>query len=323
MCRIIEEFISYSMKTQNILTLAIVAASLFFASGCKGDAKEKKEADAMALTLLQNNCFACHTPDMSIDKRLGPPIFRVREHYFTEKVTREEFIDKVVHYAMNPSQANSIMPGAVRNFGLMPKQSFRQEDLKIIAGYIYDHDLSSDEWYAAWEEFKTTSKPGAQAMTFEERGFNIVNSAKSLLATNLMKAMSTHGTAGAVEFCSVHAITLTDSIAEVHDAKIRRVTDRPRNPANQANETELAYINMLKIKEEKQEALPPSILIVDGKMTGYYPIQTAKMCIQCHGTIGTDILPETAERIHLLYPEDKATGYGENQLRGLFVVEVN
>ena len=71
-------------------------------------------------------------------------------------------------------------------------------------------------------------------MTFEERGLNIVNSTKSILATNLMKAMSAHGTAGAVEFCSVHAITLTDSIAEVHDAKIRRVTDRPRNPANQA-----------------------------------------------------------------------------------------
>ena len=121
----------------------------------------------------------------------------------------------------------------------------------------------------------------------------------------------------------MHAITLTDSIARVHDAKIRRVTDRPRNPANQANETELAYINMLKIKEEKQEVLPPSILIVDGKMTGYYPIQTARMCIQCHGTLGTDILPETAERLHLLYPQDKATGYGENQLRGLFVVEMN
>ena len=166
-------------------------------------------------------------------------------------------------------------------------------------------------------------KKEAETKAFEEKGLNIVNSTKSLLVTNLMKAMSAHGTAVAVEFCSVHAITLTDSIAEVHDAKIRRVTDRPRNPANQANETELAYINMLKLKEEKQEALPPSILIVDGKMTGYYPIQTAKMCLQCHGNTGTDLLPETATKIASLYPDDKATGYGENQLRGLFVVEMN
>lgn len=166
-------------------------------------------------------------------------------------------------------------------------------------------------------------KKEAETKAFEEKGLNIVNSTKSLLVTNLMKAMAAYGTAGAVEFCNVHAIPLTDSMATVHDAKIRRVSDRPRNPANQANETELAYINMLKIKEEKQETLPPSILIVDGKMTGYYPIQTARMCIQCHGTLGTDILPETAERLHLLYPQDKATGYGENQLRGLFVVEMN
>ncbi len=205
-CRIIEEFISNSMKAQIILTLAIVAVSLLFTSGCMGDAKEKKEADAKA---------------------------------------------------------------------------------------------------------------------FEEKGLKIVNSTKSHLVTNLMKAMAEYGTAGAVEFCSVHAITLTDSIAEAHDAKIRRVTDRPRNPANQANETELAYINLLKSKTEKQEALTPSIQIVDGKMTGYYPIQTAKMCLQCHGTVGMDIMPETAAKIASLYPDDKATGYGENQLRGLFVVEMN
>ncbi|MDZ4747177.1 MAG: DUF3365 domain-containing protein [Saprospiraceae bacterium] len=311
------------MKAQTILILAILTASIMFTTGCMKHTSTKKEADAKALTLLQNNCFACHTPDMSIDKRLGPPMFRIREHYFSEKITRQEFVDKLVRFAMNPSQANSIMPGTVRNFGLMPKQSFRQEDLEVIAGYIYDHDLGSEEWYAAWEEFKTTSKPGAQAMTFEERGLNIVNITKSHLVKNLMEAMSARGTAGAVEFCNVHAMTLTDSMARVHDARIRRVSDRPRNPANHANETELAYINMLKIKEEKQEALPPSILIVDGKMTGYYPIQTARMCIQCHGIIGTDILPETAEKLHSLYPEDKATGYSENQLRGLFVVEMN
>lgn len=163
----------------------------------------------------------------------------------------------------------------------------------------------------------------ADAKAFEEKGLKIVNETKSHLVTNLMKAMATYGAAGAVEFCNVHAMTLTDSIASLQDVSIRRVTDRPRNKGNQANETELAYINLLKSKAEKQEALAPSIQIVDGKMTGYYPIQTAKMCIQCHGTMGTDILPETAEKLNLLYPEDKATGYSENQIRGLFVVEMN
>lgn len=292
-------------------------------TACVSNGKQIKEKDAEALTLLQNNCFACHTPDLSIDKRLGPPIFRIREHYFSGEISKQEFVDKVVRFAMNPSEKNSIMPGAVRNFGLMPKQVFKQDDLEVIAGYMYDHDLSSDEWYATWEEFKLQAKPEARAMTFEERGLNITNSTKAHLAKNLIEAMDAYGAAGAVEFCSVHAMTLTDSMGRVQDAKIRRVSDRPRNKANQANETELAYINMLKIKEEKQEALPPTMLILEGKMTGYYPILTAKMCIQCHGTVGTDILPETAAKIKSLYPDDQATGYGENQLRGLFVVEMN
>ena len=300
----------------------MIAMALSFPA-CVSKVKRIKGKDAEALTLMQNYCFACHTPDMSIDKRLGPPIFRIREHYFSDKISKQEFVDKVVRFAMNPSEANSIMPGAVRNFGLMPKQVFKQDDLEVIAGYIYDLDLSSDDWYATWEEFKLQAKPEARAMTFEERGLNITNSTKTHLVKNLMEAMSAYGPAGAVEFCNVHAMTLTDSMCRVHDATIRRVSDRPRNKANQANETELAYINMLKIKVENQEALPSTILILEGKMTGYYPIQTAKMCIQCHGMIGTDILPETAAKIKSLYPDDQATGYGENQLRGLFVVEMN
>ena len=311
------------MKLHLILWVVMVVFMTTIIPGCQNRDEQKQEADAKALTLMQNYCFACHTPDMGIDKRLGPPMFRIREHYFTEDINRQEFVDKVVRFAMNPSAANSIMPGAIRNFGLMPRQVFKKEDLEVIAGYIYDHDISTDAWYAAWEEFKLQEKPGAQAMTFEERGLNIVNSTKALLVKNLMDAMSAYGTAGAVEFCNLHAMTLTDSMARVHDAKIRRVSDRPRNKANQANENELAYINMLKIKEERQEALPPIIQILDGKMTGYYPILTAKMCMQCHGMVGTDLLPETAAKIKSLYPDDQATGYGENQLRGLFVVEMN
>ena len=291
--------------------------------GCINRAEQKKETEVVALTLMHNNCFPCHTPDPGIDKRLAPPMFMVRGHYYSDTISKQDFIDKIVRYAQNPSEAISIMPGAIRNFGLMPKQVFKQEDLEVIAGYIYDHDISTDAWYAAWEEFKIQSKPGEKAMTFEERGLTIVNNTKANLVKNLMEAIGTYGTPGAVEFCSLRAMALTDSLAQVYDAKIRRVSDRPRNKANQANENELGYINMLKIKEENKEALPPIIQILDGKMTGYYPILTAKMCLQCHGVEGTDISPATTARIKSFYPDDQATSYGENQLRGLLVAEMN
>jgi len=311
------------MKLQLAFWAGMIVFMTVTITGCMDRTQQTKEAEVKALTLMHNNCFACHTPDPGIDKRLAPPMYMVRGHYYSDTISKQDFVDRIVRYAQNPSEANSIMPGAIRNFGLMPKQAFKKEDLETIAAYIYEHDISTDAWYAAWEEFKIQSKPGDKAMTFEERGLTIVNNTKANLVRNLMEAIGTYGTPGAVEFCSLRAMALTDSLAQVYDAKIRRVSDRPRNKANHANENELGYINMLKIKEENKEALPPIIQILDGKMTGYYPIQTAKMCLQCHGVEGTDISPATLARIKSFYPDDHATGYGENQLRGLFVVEMN
>jgi cytochrome c553 len=58
-------------------------------------------------------------------------------------------------------------------------------------------------------------------------------------------------------------------------------------------------------------------------MIGFYPIETNKMCLQCHGKPGTDIKVSTIEKIEKYYPMDKAKEYAENQLRGIFVVEMN
>jgi cytochrome c553 len=99
-------------------------------------------------------CFACHTPDHGATQRLAPPMYKVREHYYRDDITKEEFVSKVTSYALNPTQEASIMPGAVRNFGLMPKSAFKEEDVRNIAEYIYDHDLSSEQWKDEWKKYQ-------------------------------------------------------------------------------------------------------------------------------------------------------------------------
>jgi hypothetical protein len=47
------------------------------------------------------------------------------------------------------------------------------------------------------------------------------------------------------------------------------------------------------------------------------------MCLQCHGIPNNQILPTTLSKIKELYPTDKATGYGENELRGIWVIEMD
>ena len=46
-------------------------------------------------------------------------------------------------------------------------------------------------------------------------------------------------------------------------------------------------------------------------------IPTQKLCLGCHGK---SIAPEVKAKLAELYPEDKATGFSEGDLRGAFVV---
>ncbi len=155
-----------------------------------------------------------------------------------------------------------------------------------------------------------------------EVGQQYVNATQSVLAKNLLEAIDKDGALYALEFCNVRAHPLTDSLARVHHAGIRRVTDRTRNPANKANTMEMTQIALLQSNLAKGENLSPTVTEQSGKMVGYYPIVTNAMCLQCHGKPHVDISNATLDKIHALYPDDQATGYGVNELRGLWVVEM-
>lgn len=146
---------------------------------------------------------------------------------------------------------------------------------------------------------------------------------KGVLGKNLMNAINTQGTEKAIEFCSTKAIVLTDSMGTAFNATLKRVSDKPRNPLNMANENETAFINELKQKISKGEKMTPKFTESDGKITGYFPIETNAMCLQCHGSKDLDINPNVLKKIAQLYPKDLATGYKENQIRGIFVVTQN
>jgi hypothetical protein len=106
-------------------------------------------------------------------------------------------------------------------------------------------------------------------------------------------------------------------------AKIKRVSDQPRNPANRANDKELNYIVNAKAELTQGKAASPQLSDLGETMLGYYPITTNAMCLKCHGEPNTQVNQATLDVLNALYPEDMATGYGENELRGIWVVEMN
>lgn len=157
---------------------------------------------------------------------------------------------------------------------------------------------------------------------YEELVKQIAGNTKSTLSKNLSESIAEGGSARAVEFCNTRANQITDSLSGANKAIIKRVSDKPRNPENSANDEELTLMNEWKKAMAAGEKIQPRFVETGDKVTGYFSIETNAMCLQCHGTPGKTISGETLEKINSLYPQDRATGYGENELRGLLVVEV-
>lgn len=118
--------------------------------------REAQDHDLKALKMMAQQCFSCHNPDITGGhaSRLGPPMFMVRRHYYKEGVSKEDFTNSIVSFVKKPDEEKAKMKGAIKNFGLMPGIYVDEADIKLIAAYIYDNDLSSEEWKKKWEAFK-------------------------------------------------------------------------------------------------------------------------------------------------------------------------
>jgi rhodanese-related sulfurtransferase/mono/diheme cytochrome c family protein len=304
---------------------------LFF-SACTSSTQEENTQEVVTtdpailskgFQLLEKNCFSCHSPDASMEHRLAPPMIAVKKHYIKKRTSKAEFTNDLLAFLQNPSKASSKMPGAVKRFGLMPKMEFSEEDLTAIAHYIYDTELEAPDWFEKhYQEEKKKHLANTSELSPVEQGKAIAMATKGVLGKNLLGAIQQKGTVHAIEFCNTRAIPLTDSMSTVQNANIKRVSDKPRNPNNIANEQELAYIEMLKANQANQKELAPLLREENGKTIAYYPIMSNDMCLQCHGKPEENIKPETLSKINDLYPEDKAKDYKANQVRGIWVIEM-
>jgi hypothetical protein len=155
-----------------------------------------------------------------------------------------------------------------------------------------------------------------------EQGASFAMQTQAVLASNLITAINDNGTIDALAFCSEKAYPLTDSMAIEFDVKLKRVSDQPRNSNNRAKGKEKEYILKSKQLLAKGEDVKPEIIESKGKVIAYYPIFTNQICMQCHGKKNTEVLPQTLTKIAELYPSDEGIGYGINELRGIWVVEM-
>lgn len=105
-----------------------------------GDGSTTEVAALDGKQLMEDRCYACHNTQ-GTDNMLAPPMFRVKDHYWYDEVTEAEFIESIVEWVNNPTEENSVMPGALRKFGLMPKQKFDEAEVRAIAKYMFNNEI--------------------------------------------------------------------------------------------------------------------------------------------------------------------------------------
>lgn len=177
--------------------------------------------------------------------------------------------------------------------------------------------------------FSCSHKPSQQKLDKEtynlylESGSKIAGQAQSTLLSQVSKAMKKGGSLYAVEYCNLKVSDLTDSLNNECNCIISRVSAKNRNPRN-ALETEIEkqlWEYFLTINN--MQMIHDTIVEVGQKAIYYKPILTGMpTCLQCHGPV-EEIEVATYKKIHELYPNDKAVGYGLNELRGLWKIEFN
>jgi len=271
---------------------------------------------------LATYCYVCHNPSATMDNRIAPPMAGVKMHYINENTTKEEFIADLKKWLKEPSQDNSKMPGAIQKFGLMPFTPYPEEIIEQIGDYIYEYDVEAPVGFQNHHNngMQMRMRQGMGMKNYQMMGQEMALTTKAELGKNLMLAIKKNGTLGALEFCNIKAIPLTDSMATVHTAHIKRVSDKNRNPLNKANEQELQAINYFKSRIAEGNEYAPITDTIGESIHFYAPILTSTMCLQCHGNLNENISPETHKKLLLLYPDDKATGYSENEVRGIWSI---
>jgi hypothetical protein len=155
------------------------------------------------------------------------------------------------------------------------------------------------------------------SVDYRSLGDSLTMNAQSTLLGFVSSQIGSNGFEGAVSYCNVHAVGITDSLSNLHGAKISRVTDKTRNKNNSATDEERAILDFFRSNPNTKDTLVEA----DGQKTYYKKIGIGMpTCLKCHGNEEKDIDKKALSVINEKYPDDEARNYKMGDLRGAWKV---
>lgn len=151
------------------------------------------------------------------------------------------------------------------------------------------------------------------------KGDSIVKLTFDTLRSALQQSIREKGVGGAIEYCNINAAAIT-SLYERDGVVIRRTAQKYRNPSNAPDSIEKVIFRHYDSLSGNKQPLQHVVMPLGGKVHYFKPIILQPMCRNCHGAIGSDIQPGTMGLIKRSYPSDRATGFSDGDLRGIWHV---
>ena len=165
-------------------------------------------------------------------------------------------------------------------------------------------------------------KPSFDHKAYKMKGMIIAKNTFKVFKSNIQKVAAKDGLPGVVGFCHENAKKLADSLGKTHNVVIKRTSHKLRNAKNEPDADSKAVLEeYLKLQESHKTMEPVVKKAPDGYVHFYAPIKLKKECLKCHGTPGQDITDEIYKLIKSKYPNDKATGFKEGELRGIWDIK--
>ena len=153
------------------------------------------------------------------------------------------------------------------------------------------------------------------------KGKEVVQTSFKEMKGQLIAQMKEGGPQQAIPFCNEQALPITQALSEKFNVSIKRTSDKLRNQQNKPSERELEIIQDYKNTITNNNELRPIVELDNYNKKHYYaPILLQAKCLVCHGNLNETISSKTDSIVKSLYPNDKATGYSEGDLRGIWSI---
>ncbi len=138
----------------------------------------------------------------------------------------------------------------------------------------------------------------------------------STLKPQLKQALQSGGFTHAVKVCSVKAPEIAQQLSAETGWQVKRVSLKPRNSSTAiTDDWENQVLNHF--EQLQVQGSPIAKLAYSENVSGEFRFMKAQgaepLCLNCHGT---NIQPAIKDILNQLYPDDKATGYRQGQIRG-------